>query len=56
MKQNELNGLCGRLMCCLTYEDSFYKEAQQLFPDFGEFVTTSEGKGKVVGLNVLKIE
>ena len=35
-------------------EDSFYKEAQQLFPDFGEFVTTSEGKGKVVGLNVLK--
>ena len=54
LKQNKLNGLCGRLMCCLTYEDSFYKEAQQLFPDFGEFVTTSEGKGKVVGLNVLK--
>ncbi len=23
LKQNELNGLCGRLMCCLTYEDSF---------------------------------
>ena len=54
LKQNKLNGLCGRLMCCLTYEESFYKEAQQLFPDFGEFVTTSEGKGKVVGLNVLK--
>ena len=54
LKQNKLNGLCGRLMCCLTYEDSFYKEAQRLFPDFGEFVTTSEGKGKVIGLNILK--
>lgn len=54
LKQSKLNGLCGRLMCCLTYEEDFYKEAQEFFPDFGEKVVTAEGTGKVIGLNVLK--
>jgi cell fate regulator YaaT (PSP1 superfamily) len=54
LKQSKLNGLCGRLLCCLSYEDEFYREAQRNFPDFGEVVVTDEGKGKVVGLNVLK--
>lgn len=54
LKQSKLNGLCGRLMCCLTYEDTFYREAQAFFPDFGTFVKTTEGEGKVIGLNVLK--
>lgn len=54
LKQSKLNGLCGRLMCCLTYEEVFYKEAQEFFPDFGEKVVTAEGTGKVIGLNVLK--
>ncbi|MCL2113657.1 PSP1 domain-containing protein [Lactococcus protaetiae] len=54
LKQSKLNGLCGRLMCCLTYEDKFYQEAQEFFPDFGEAVATEEGRGKVIGLNILK--
>lgn len=53
LKQSKLNGLCGRLMCCLTYEDQFYSEAQKRFPDFGETVNTVEGQGRVIGLNVL---
>ncbi|PCS00769.1 regulatory iron-sulfur-containing complex subunit RicT [Lactococcus fujiensis] len=54
LKQNKLNGLCGRLMCCLTYENDFYKEAQEQFPDFGQDVKTHDGKGRVIGLNILK--
>lgn len=53
LKQSKLNGLCGRLMCCLTYEDDFYREAREKFPDFGENITTQEGTGRVVGLNIL---
>lgn len=54
LKQSKLNGLCGRLMCCLSYEDEFYKEAQKNFPDFGETVQTiDEKRGRVIGLNIL---
>jgi cell fate regulator YaaT (PSP1 superfamily) len=53
LKQSKLNGLCGRLMCCLTYEDDFYREAQKKFPDFGEWISTSDGRGRVIGLNIL---
>lgn len=53
LKQSKLNGLCGRLMCCLTYEDDFYREARENFPDFGDMITTEEGEGRVVGLDIL---
>ncbi|MEY8459395.1 regulatory iron-sulfur-containing complex subunit RicT [Lactococcus ileimucosae] len=53
LKQSKLNGLCGRLMCCLSYEDEFYREARKNFPDFGEHITTAQGEGKVIGLNIL---
>ncbi len=53
LKQSKLNGLCGRLMCCLSYEDEFYREARKNFPDFGEHIVTDEGEGKVIGLNIL---
>lgn len=53
LNQSKLNGLCGRLMCCLTYEDKFYQEAQKNFPDYGQMVETVEGTGKVIGLNVI---
>ncbi|MBB5887689.1 regulatory iron-sulfur-containing complex subunit RicT [Lactovum miscens] len=51
--QGKLNGMCGRLMCCLSYEDDFYKQAAQEFPDFGGLMKTSEGLGKVIGMNIL---
>ncbi|EKF52277.1 regulatory iron-sulfur-containing complex subunit RicT [Lactococcus garvieae] len=53
LKQSKLNGLCGRLMCCLSYEDEFYREARKNFPDFGEHIVTDEGEGKIIGLNIL---
>ncbi|WP_071131825.1 PSP1 domain-containing protein [Enterococcus timonensis] len=49
----KISGLCGRLMCCLQYEDAQYEEAKKVMPDYGQEVTTPEGTGKVVGLNLL---
>ncbi|GFH40890.1 PSP1 domain-containing protein [Lactococcus insecticola] len=53
LNQNKLNGLCGRLMCCLSYEDDFYRKARKNFPDFGDTVVSSDGQGRVIGMNVL---
>lgn len=49
----KISGLCGRLMCCLQYENEQYEEAKKLMPDYGQEVLTPEGKGKVIGLNLL---
>ncbi len=50
----KLSGLCGRLMCCLSYEHCCYKELSKGLPKEGEHITVKEGKGKVIGVNVLK--
>ena len=50
----EISGLCGRLLCCLAYENSHYVEARARLPKMGESVTTKDGPGKVVGVNTLK--
>ena len=50
----KISGLCGRLMCCLKYENDEYEQAKRELPDMGEFMKTPYGKGKVVGLNMLE--
>lgn len=50
----KISGLCGRLMCCLKYENDDYEEAKRELPDLGDRITTSLGEGKVVGLNMLE--
>lgn len=49
----KISGLCGRLMCCLKYENDEYEAAKKELPDYGKEVITPDGKGKVVGLNLL---
>ncbi|MGP4073060.1 PSP1 domain-containing protein [Piscibacillus sp. B03] len=51
----KISGLCGRLMCCLKYENDQYEEAKRELPDIGEIILTDNGKGKVVGLNMLEM-
>ena len=46
-------GICGRLFCCLRYEDEFYRCAGRRFPRDGDEVTTPRGKGRVLDLNFL---
>jgi len=49
-----LSGLCGRLKCCLAYEEDFYKQEIARFPKLGEKVKTKQGSGEVIGINILK--
>jgi cell fate regulator YaaT (PSP1 superfamily) len=53
LNPSKINGVCGRLLCCLKYEDENYKEAKKKFPTIGSRVKTPEGEGSVVTLNVL---
>ncbi|MFH1667773.1 MAG: regulatory iron-sulfur-containing complex subunit RicT, partial [Candidatus Komeilibacteria bacterium] len=48
-----LSGACGRLKCCLAYEEEHYKESLKKFPEVGSKVKTKEGEGYVININVL---
>ncbi len=50
----KISGTCGRLMCCLKYEQSVYDELLKITPRVGSLVSTKEGKGTVCDVNVLK--
>ncbi len=50
----KISGLCGRLLCCLGYENKAYCELRQGLPRVGERVGTPQGEGRVVAVNVLK--
>lgn len=52
----KISGLCGRLMCCLSYEHRTYKDCIKDLPREGERITTPEGKGKVVNVNILNMK
>ncbi|WP_079504173.1 PSP1 domain-containing protein [Mesobacillus jeotgali] len=54
LNPTKISGLCGRLMCCLKYENDEYETAKAELPDLGETILTPEGRGKVVGLNILE--
>jgi cell fate regulator YaaT (PSP1 superfamily) len=54
LNQPKISGLCGRLMCCLSYEYETYKALSKGLPRLGERITTPSGKGKVIAVNVFK--
>ncbi|MHC8966384.1 stage 0 sporulation family protein [Priestia aryabhattai] len=54
LNPTKISGLCGRLMCCLKYENDEYETAKEQLPDIGSTIKTSDGSGRVVGLNILE--
>lgn len=54
LNPNKINGVCGRLLCCLKYENDCYKECKKGLPSIGQEVDTEYGKGKVIDLDILK--
>ena len=50
----KISGACGKLMCCLRYEDKVYEEENARTPKVGSVVETAEGKGVVTERNALK--
>jgi len=53
LNPSKISGVCGRLMCCLSYEFSTYLELKKHLPKVGKHVVTRSGKGKVIRQNVL---
>lgn len=51
----KISGLCGRLMCCLEYENEPYAEAYKKMPKIGSEVMTPDGKATVISNNMLKM-
>ena len=55
LNPGKISGLCGRLMCCLSYENDYYAEASLKMPKVGSEVGTPEGKATVASVNMLKM-
>ncbi len=56
LNPGKISGLCGRLMCCLSYENDYYADAIKKMPKVGSEVGTPDGKAIVVSVNMLKME
>ncbi|MFZ5597189.1 MAG: PSP1 domain-containing protein [Bacillota bacterium] len=54
LNPTKISGICGRLMCCLKYENDTYELAREEFPDVGSRVITPDGEGKVTAINIFK--
>ena len=54
LNPTKISGLCGRLMCCLAYENDHYSQITEKMPKINSIVTTKDGEGKVVYNNLLK--
>ena len=50
----KISGICGRLMCCLKYENDIYMELRRGMPDTGEKIKTPDGMARVVDTNILE--
>ena len=48
LNPTKINGVCGRLLCCLNYENDIYTEARKGIPDVGKKVTINGVEGKVI--------
>ena len=53
LNPTKISGTCGRLMCCLKYEQNCYEELLAITPKVGALVETSEGRGIVEDTNLL---
>jgi cell fate regulator YaaT (PSP1 superfamily) len=49
----KISGTCGRLMCCLKYEQDAYEYLDKLTPKVGSYVETPDGKGIVAEVSIL---
>lgn len=49
----KINGVCGRLLCCLKYEDQNYTECRKNCPNIGKKMMTEHGEGTVTAIDVL---
>jgi cell fate regulator YaaT (PSP1 superfamily) len=53
MTPQRVSGLCGRLLCCLVYEEAFYRQQREGLPKIGARVVSEQGPGRVRDVDVL---
>ena len=53
LNPTKISGICGRLMCCLKYEEEVYEELNKKLPREGEIISTPDGTGEILSVNVL---
>ena len=54
LSPTKISGTCGRLMCCLKYEQDAYEDAIRRLPGIGSVVDTPEGRGIITDINLLR--
>lgn len=54
LNPTKISGVCGRLMCCLKYEQDNYEQTRKRMPKVGKEVITPDGNGVVWDLNIIK--
>ena len=54
LNPSKISGTCGRLMCCLKYEQNCYEEFSKITPSVGAIVSTPDGNGEVQSVTLLK--
>ena len=54
LNPTKISGVCGRLMCCLKYEQEHYEKTRKIMPRMGKEVITPDGNGTVTDLNIVK--
>ncbi|MGL4875778.1 MAG: PSP1 domain-containing protein [Clostridium sp.] len=54
LNPTKISGICGRLMCCLNYEQSTYEDIRKRLPRVGSIVETELGRGEVIQNNIVK--
>lgn len=54
LNPNSISGLCGKMLCCLAYENQYYVDVLKLMPKVNSVVSTPDGQGKVMYNDLLK--
>ena len=54
LNPSKINGVCGRLMCCLKYEEECYEKCRQGMKKIGDKIDTEHGPGTITGLDILR--
>lgn len=53
LNPQKISGVCGKLLCCIKYEDEVYTELKALLPDVREKVKTEKGDADVIDINII---
>lgn len=54
LNPSKISGLCGRLMCCLKYEDAYYSQTAKFMPKIHSEISTPNGKGRVIDVDMIR--